>query len=60
VRNNLNPKTNPDRSTGIGLQNIIHRFRIISNHKVEVRKTDAYFEVELPLIKLALHERVDR
>lgn len=60
ISNNLNPKSNPDRSTGIGLENIIHRFRIVSEHKVEVRKSSTHFEVELPLIKLAAHERTDR
>lgn len=59
VRNNLNPKTNPDSSTGIGLENIIHRYRIVTRDEVHIRKQEGYFEVELPLVKLAVHERAD-
>lgn len=53
IVNNLNLKSNPDRSTGIGLQNIIHRFAIVSDIDVEINKTSTHFEVSIPLIKTA-------
>jgi ligand-binding sensor domain-containing protein len=60
VSNNLNPKSNPDRSTGIGLVNIIHRLKIVTNEEVEIRHTTTHFEVELPLVKIANYESIDR
>ncbi|MBL7923368.1 MAG: histidine kinase [Bacteroidia bacterium] len=60
ISNNLNPKRQPEPSTGIGLENIISRFQIISGHEVLVQKSqDNHFIVEVPLIKLK-HENSDR
>ena len=51
VSNNLNPKKNHDPSTGIGLNNIFSRYKILTEQEVTVIKTDRKFIVELPLIK---------
>jgi ligand-binding sensor domain-containing protein len=51
VSNNLNPKKNHDPSTGIGLNNIFSRYKILTEQDVTVIRTDKQFNVELPLIK---------
>ena len=50
IVNNLNPKLFPDKSSGIGLENIVSRFRILSANEVKIIRTDTEFEVEIPLI----------
>ncbi|MEO5572327.1 MAG: two-component regulator propeller domain-containing protein [Bacteroidia bacterium] len=51
IKNNLNPKRNPEASTGSGLQNIINRYKILTSENVEVIKTEKDFIVSIPLIK---------
>jgi len=51
ISNNLNPKKNHDPSTGIGLNNIFSRYKILTEQDVTVIRTDKQFIVELPLIK---------
>ena len=51
ISNNLNPKKNHDPSTGIGLNNIFSRYKILTEQDVTVIRTDKKFIVELPLIK---------
>lgn len=51
IKNNLNPKRNPDTSTGSGLQNIVNRYKLLAPEKVEVTKTEKEFIVSIPLIK---------
>ena len=51
VSNNLNPKKTHDPSTGIGLNNIFSRYKILTEQDVTVIRTDIQFIVELPLIK---------
>ena len=50
VKNNLQPKQEGIDSTGIGINNIINRYRLISDKKVEVNKTRSEFIVGLPYI----------
>jgi LytS/YehU family sensor histidine kinase len=52
VSNMLQPKQTPEVSTGIGLQNIIKRYRLVSRRPVEIKKTDRLFTVTLPLMLL--------
>jgi len=52
VKNTLNPKMNPEPSTGIGLQNIISRVQLVSGKNVNVSFIDDSFVVEIPLIKI--------
>ncbi|MBK7964597.1 MAG: histidine kinase [Bacteroidetes bacterium] len=52
VRNTLNPKSHPEPSTGIGLQNIISRFQIVSGKKVNVSFIHDEFVVQIPLIEI--------
>jgi len=52
VVNNLSPKIQPEASTGIGLQNIIQRIRILTGNEIDVKKTESIFEVKLTLMPL--------
>ncbi len=52
VRNTLNPKSHPEPSTGIGLQNIISRFQMVSGKKVVVSFVHDEFVVQIPLIEI--------
>ncbi len=51
VRNNINPKLHPEKSAGLGLQNIHKRYQLLTNKSVAVSKDDDYFTVIIPLIK---------
>ena len=54
VENNLHRKTNPLESTsGIGLDNIMKRYSILSDRKVDVVETATRFTVRLPRLKRA-------
>jgi LytS/YehU family sensor histidine kinase len=50
VSNNLQPKKSIETSTGIGLQNIIKRYKLVSNKEVIVQNNTGQFSVALPLI----------
>ena len=51
ISNNINPKANGETGTGMGLQNIINRYAMLTDKKVIVHKTDKYFTVSLPILK---------
>jgi ligand-binding sensor domain-containing protein len=51
IRNNLNPKLTAQSGTGMGLQNIINRYNILSNTEVTVSNDKKYFTVLLPALK---------
>ncbi len=53
VRNNLQRKNQVMDSTGVGLQNIKDRYRMITNHKVEVIASQQYFTVLLPILEVS-------
>ncbi len=50
VTNNLQEKQTKERSTGIGLKNIITRYSLVSNREVLINVSASSFIVELPLI----------
>lgn len=52
VENTLQPIETPNVSSGIGLNNIIHRYSLLSKKQPVILKDDAIFRVEVPLIKL--------
>lgn len=52
VRNNLQRKNQVMDSTGVGLENIKTRYRMLSGKEVEVIVSPHYFTVALPLIEL--------
>jgi len=50
VENNLQPKLTSSESNGIGLNNIIERYKYLTKKEVIISKTDNKFEVSVPLI----------
>ncbi len=50
VSNNLQPKTKMESSTGLGLKNIMDRYRIITGNKVSVTSDENQFTVLLPIV----------
>jgi len=51
VENNLQPKQTAEVSTGIGLENIRKRYRLIAKAEPEIVKTGDAFTVGLPVIR---------
>jgi LytS/YehU family sensor histidine kinase len=51
VENNLQPKQTSEVSTGIGLENIRKRYRLITKAEPEIEKTSLLFKVMLRIIK---------
>lgn len=50
VSNNLQKKNQVNESTGIGLDNIRNRYKLLGDGKVEVTENDSNFTVSIPLI----------
>ena len=51
VSNNLQKKNQVNESTGIGLNNIRNRYRLLGNEEVEVKESGSDFTVSIPLIE---------
>jgi len=51
VSNNLLPLIKKPESTGIGLENIVSRYALLSDRKPVIEKTDNSFTIKVPLIK---------
>jgi two-component system, LytTR family, sensor kinase len=51
VNNNLQKKNQVNESTGIGLDNIRNRYKLLSDKQVEVTENGANFTVSIPLIE---------
>lgn len=54
VRNNLQRKNQNKDSNGIGLNNIIQRYKLVTNETVTIEDNDHEFLVSLPILKTAL------
>ncbi|MEO0338352.1 MAG: histidine kinase [Bacteroidota bacterium] len=52
VENNINERIQSLESTGIGLSNILQRYRAFSKKKVQIQRKQQTFSVALPLIDL--------
>ncbi|MEX1189683.1 MAG: histidine kinase [Bacteroidia bacterium] len=50
VENNLQIKESIDSSNGIGLENILNRYRLSAGKEISIYKDEVKFRVELPLI----------
>jgi sensor histidine kinase YesM len=50
VSNNLQPKLTAAESNGIGLNNIMERYKFLTNKEVIIRKTEDNFEVRVPIL----------
>lgn len=53
VSNTINPKLQPEESTGIGLDNLSRRYELIVGRKIEVCDDGERFVVKLPIIRTA-------
>jgi LytS/YehU family sensor histidine kinase len=51
VSNNLQKKNQENESTGIGLDNLRNRYRLLGDRQVEVKESGAIFIVSIPLIE---------
>lgn len=51
VKNNINPRLTKQAGAGMGLQNIVNRYNLLSNKKVSITDNGNYFIVSLPLLK---------
>ncbi|MFN8250801.1 MAG: two-component regulator propeller domain-containing protein [Ferruginibacter sp.] len=51
IRNNINPKISPQPGTGMGLQNIVNRYKLLSRDAVAIHNENGYFTVSLPALK---------
>ncbi len=50
VRNKLQPRSTPSMSTGVGLQNIMNRYALLTSQPVWAGETDDQFVVKIPLL----------
>lgn len=50
VRNSLQKKSTLESTNGIGLENIVQRYQLISNKNVEILQSKLHYLVKLPLI----------
>jgi len=57
IRNNLQRKNQVMDSTGVGLQNIRDRYRMLTEMEVEVIASQQYFTVALPIKEVMENER---
>lgn len=51
IKNNLNHKSTTEKSTGMGLQNIMNRYALLTERKITIEKTKDNFTVSLPILK---------
>ncbi len=50
VENNLQSRPQSETSTGVGLQNIVTRYSLLTNQPVWVGEDDGNFVVKIPLL----------
>ena len=51
LRNNINPKLSKEIGSGMGLQNIINRYNLLSKEEVQLNNDGVHFTVSLPILK---------
>jgi hypothetical protein len=52
VSNPIHPKIEPEKSTGIGLANLAHRWQLLTGQNIEITDDGHTFSVALPFIQL--------
>ena len=50
IKNNLQPRSTPSMSTGVGLQNIMNRYALMTKFPVWAGEADEQFVVRIPLL----------
>lgn len=51
IENNLQTRELPNKSTGVGLANIVSRYNLLTDRNVFVEKSETFFKVKLPILK---------
>lgn len=51
VSNNINEKRNPKTTSGKALRNLKEQYHLLSNKKIEIKRTNELFSVILPIIQ---------
>ena len=51
IENNLQTRELANKSTGVGLANIVSRYNLLTNRNVFVEKSETFFRVKLPILK---------
>jgi hypothetical protein len=51
IENNLQTRELPNKSTGVGLANIVSRYNLLTDRNVFVEKSEDFFRVKLPILK---------
>lgn len=51
IENNLQTRELPNRSTGVGLANIVSRYNLLTDRNVFIEKSETFFRVKLPILK---------
>ena len=51
VKNNIHARMSKQEGSGMGLQNIVNRYTLLSSKKVQISHDEKYFIVSLPLLK---------
>ncbi len=59
VKNNLQPRLEKIKSTKTGLQNILRRYKFLSDQEVKFTTTEKEFIAKLPLLKVEAYENSD-
>lgn len=59
VKNNRNPKIEPEDGTGYGLENIQKRYSIFTSASVKIEETFDCFIVRIPLLSVETYESID-
>ncbi len=50
VQNNFQPRPQSETSTGLGLQNIMNRYALLTDRPVSISESDGNFVVKIPLL----------
>ncbi|HSU49556.1 MAG TPA: hypothetical protein VLJ41_03165, partial [Segetibacter sp.] len=51
ITNNLQPRSKIMHSTGVGLENIKSKYKLLHQSEIRINKTDKDFTITLPLLK---------
>lgn len=51
VKNNIHTRISKQEGAGMGLQNIVNRYNLLTSKKVKISQDENYFIVSLPLLK---------
>ncbi len=51
IANNVQEKAILETSTKVGLQNIVNRYKLLSDEEIEIRKDEHIFKVRIPLLQ---------